>query len=155
MNTFDLDRFLSSDLPPRQAAVPVPDLAAWFPDGTEPVWTVRALTGEEIARSSESSARYKLVAASIQALTAAGHSDNSEAMARLIGYGPEVPDDLAKRLDYLTVASVTPAISRPVAVKLFAAYPVVAYQLTNKILELTGQGPELGKEMHSIPAPTC
>jgi hypothetical protein len=48
--TFDLERFRSLSLSPRQAQVRVNDLAAFFPFGVEPVWTIRALTGEEIAR---------------------------------------------------------------------------------------------------------
>ena len=48
--TFDLNRFRAADLSPRQVTVPVPDLAFFFPEGVKPVWTVRGLTGEEIAR---------------------------------------------------------------------------------------------------------
>jgi hypothetical protein len=75
-------------------------------------------------------------------------------MKTLIGYGTDTPDDLAKRFDHLTFGSVDPAIDRETAVKLFAAYPIVAYQLSNKILELTGLGPDLGKAPASTDAPT-
>lgn len=154
--SFDLERFRSAVLSPRQATLPVPDLAAWFADGETAEWTVRGLTGEEIARSNDNPSRAGTIAAAIQALAngAALKADQTEAMQTLLGYGADVPEDLAKRFDHLTYGSVAPAIDRPLAVRLFAAYPVVAYQLTNKILELTGMGPDLGKAPHSTAAPT-
>jgi len=145
--TFDLERFRGASLTPRQLAVPVPDLAAFFPEGEPAVWTVRGLTGEEIARCNESNARHATIAATVQALanSAAAKADTVEALQTLLGYGTDVPEDLAKRFDHLTFGSIEPAIDRATAVKLFASYPIVAYILTNKILELTGMGPDLGK----------
>lgn len=144
--TFDLAKFNASHLAPREARVPVPDLASFFGDA-EPVWIVRGLTGEQIARSNESSRRHALIVANIQALanTAASKNETVEALQSLVGYGSDVPDDLAKRFDHLVFGSVNPAIDRSTAVRLFASYPIVAYTLTNKILDLTGDGPDLGK----------
>jgi hypothetical protein len=152
--TFDLQRFSSADLAPRQATVPVPDLAHWF-DDPEPVWIVRGLSGEEIARANEASARHKIMLSAVEALASAGtaRAEQVEAIQRLIGYGPDVPEDLARRFDHLVAGSVEPTIDRAFAVKLFSVYPIVAYQLSNKILELTGMGPDLGKAPHSTPTP--
>lgn len=108
---------------------------------------VRGLTGEEIARANETDARYRAVAAAVEALasSAAAKSDQADALKTLIGCSDQVPQDLAKRFDHLVFGSVSPQIDRALAVKLFASYPIVAYTLTNKILELTGLGPDLGK----------
>ena len=154
--SFDIERFRGAALSPRESTIPVPDLAHFFAEGDPAEWTVRGLTGEEIARSSESQSRATSIAAAVQALanSAALKRDRTEAMETLIGYGADVPEDLAKRFDHLTYGSVSPAIDRPLAVRLFAVYPVVAYQLTNKILELTGLGPDVGKLPHSTVAPT-
>lgn len=148
---FDLQRFSGDcrSLIPRQARVPVPDLAHWFSDGAEPVWTVRGLTGAEIAKANDAASRTKLFAATVEALASAAHSDQADALKSLLGADGEPPEDLAKRFDHLTFGSVDPAISRESAVLLFSAFPVVAFQLTNKILELTGQGPDLGKLQRS------
>ena len=145
--TFDLERFRGASLAPRQATVPVPDLASFFADDADPVWIVKGLTGEEIARCNESNARHATIAAAVQALanSAAAKADTVEAMQALIGFGTDVPEDLAKRFDHLTYGSVDPVIDRALAVKLFASFPIVAYQLSNKILELTGLGPDVGK----------
>jgi len=145
--SFDLERFRGASLAPRQLTVPVPDLMPFFADGVEPVWVVRGLTGEEIARCKESSARHTTIAAAVQALanSAAAKAETVDALQTLIGFGTDVPDDLAQRFDQLTFGSVEPVIDRATAVKLFAGYPIVAYTLTNKILEMTGLGPDLGK----------
>lgn len=145
--SFNLEQFRGAALTPRQATVRVPDLAAFFADGAEPVWIVRGLTGEEIARSTDSSARHATITAAVQALanSAAAKAETVEAMQSLLGYGTDVPEDLAKRFDHLTYGSVSPVIDRALAVKLFASYPIVAYTLSNKILELTGLGPDVGK----------
>ena len=145
--TFDLERFRGTALTPRQITMPVPDLAPFFAEGADPVWIVRGLTGEEIARCNESNARHATIAAAVQALanSAAAKAETVEAMQALIGFGTDVPEDLAKRFDHLTYGSVSPAIDRAAAVKLFASFPIVAYTLSNKILELTGLGPDVGK----------
>ncbi len=145
--SFDLEKFRGAALAPRTKVIPVPDLAPWFGEGEPAEWTVRGLTGEEIARSNEGQTRMAAIAATVQALanSAALKDDRVEAMQTLIGYGADTPDDLVKRFDHLVYGSVSPTIDRPLAVKLFAAFPVVAYQLTNAILELTGMGPDVGK----------
>ena len=153
--TFDLNRFRGAVLTPRQASVPVPDLRHFFPEEENPVWIVRGLTGEELARANEASARYATVAAAVQALAnaASAQQEQTAALQTLIGYGSEVPADLAKRFDHLIFGSVEPKIDRETAVRLFAGYPIVAFTLTNRILELTGEGPDLGKAPPSTPIP--
>lgn len=153
--TFDLHRFRCAVLTPRQASVPVPDLRHFFPEGKNPVWIVRGLTGEELARANEASARYATVVAAVQALAnaASARQEQTEALQTLIGYGTEVPADLAKRFDHLVFGSVEPKIDRNDAVRLFTGYPIVGYTLTNRILELTGEGPDLGKAPPSTPIP--
>lgn len=153
--TFDLNRFRAASLAPRQASVPVPDLASFFDDGAEPVWVVRGMDGEEVARSNESTQRHALIANAVDALAAASASkgDQVDAIKTLIGYGTETPAELAKRFDVLVFGSIDPVIDREIAVRLFRAFPIVGYQLTNKILELTGMGADLGKAQHSTPTP--
>jgi hypothetical protein len=147
---FDLAGFRGAALAPRTATVAVAELAPWF--GEAPAqWIVRGLTGEEIARANEAASRATLVASAVEALAAgsAAKAEQVEAMRGILGYGTDTPADLVKRLDHLVAGSVEPAIDREIAVRLFNAYPVVAYQLTNKILELTGLGADPGKAPHS------
>ncbi len=150
---FDLERFRAAQLGPREGDVRVPDLAHWFADGVEPVWRVRGLTGEEIARSNEASQRHETIASAVEAFASASGGDKACALSELIGYSGSVPADLAKRFDHLVFGSVEPKIDREIAVRIFKAYPVIGFMLTNKILELTGLGPDLGKSPPSTQTP--
>ena len=148
---FDAQRFMTAPLAARTADVPVPDLRAWFGDDP-PVWVVRGLTGEEIARANEATDRSAKLRAAMEAMLSAGAA-RKEAFAALLGTGDDLPDDLIKRFDHLVAGSVQPPVDREMAIRLFALFPVVAYQLTNKILELTGLGADVGKAPGSGPIP--
>lgn len=143
----NLTRFRCATLAPRQAVVPVPDLAHFFDEGEPAEWMVRGLTGEEIARANEAAPRSRLVGAAIEALasTAAAKGDQVDALRSILGHGDNVPEDYAKAIDHLIFCSVNPVIDREIAVKVMTAYPVVAGTLSRKIWELTGLGPDLGK----------
>lgn len=155
---FDLDKFSGTDFHPREADVPVPDLAAFFKgkaktgeDGKEqpPVWRVRGLSGAELARVNEAQTRNRDRNAIAQGLLSGQDEKVTEAVRALVGDGDSVPDDMAKRLEMLVIGSVDPVITHPVAVKLSAAYPIEFYQLTTKITQLTGLGSEPGKPKRS------
>ncbi len=150
--SFDVQRFSQAPLSPRQAEVAVPDLAPWFGPDEKPVWTVRGLTGDDIARASEAADKAAKIRAAVESLLAAGEG-RREAFAAILGVGDDVPDDLIKRYEHIMAGSVEPKCDRELAIKLFATFPVVAYQLTNKILELTGLGADSGKAPGSGPTP--
>lgn len=149
---FDLQRFSQAALNPRTAEIAVPDLRAFFAPDDAPVWTVRGLTGDEIARANEATDRTAKLRAAMEAMLNAGAA-RKDAFAALLGTGDDVPDDLIKRYEHLIAGSVEPPCDRELAIKLFAAFPVVAFQLTNKILELTGLGADPGKAPGSGPIP--
>ena len=153
---FDLERFRSAALVPCQERVPVPDLKSWFGEGDDPIWIVRGLTGEEFMRAQEAANRYDLVLSAARALASAGSlaSDREEHLKRLIGFGSQVPAEMAKGLDALVFGSVDPVIDRDGAVRLYAAFPIVAWHLVQKILALTGMGAEPGKSSISTEPPT-
>ena len=152
----DLDKFLNAALAPRTAEVEVPELAgALFAEGEKPVWVVRGLTAAELARSNMAAERADGLRALVLAM--AGQGDKAAEMKRALGLNDdEVPPDVSRRIELLTAGSVTPALGlerRDVAVKLGEAFPTVFYKLTNKILELTGEGAELGKPKRSGKTP--
>jgi len=140
---FDDKAFMRAKFQPRTAEVPVPALQAFFPDGAPAVWTVRNLTGDELAKSMEATNRQKSIDTIIQAL--ATQSEQIDEIRASLGIGDDVATELIKRLEQLVIASVDPAIDKPLAVKLAENYPVEFYQLTNKIIELTGLGADLKK----------
>lgn len=157
----DLKALRGLDLHPREARVPVPEIGAVAAQlGLEPgpegwVWTVRGLTGEEVARVNELNSRPEVIQAAAEALAgrSGGKADTAEALRDLLGLGEATPLDLAQRFDRLVFGSVDVALERADAVWLFHHWPALGYRLTNKILELTGGGAELAKPPRSTPIP--
>lgn len=149
----DIQRFIADALRPREAAVDVPELAEWFPDGP-PRWIVRGLTAAEFVHTREGNgdALRTLVTA------LAGDGDKAAAIRAALGVsGDQVPADVSRRIEALAIASVSPALgenNRDVAVKLAETFPIVFMKVTNVIDGLTVQGAEPGKLKRSgeIPA---
>ena len=146
----DLQKFLNANMQAREAEIPVPALAEFF-GKSKPVWTVRGLTAAELARSREAGDRLDSVRSAVVALAGAG--DKAKAIKDALGLSDDdVPADISQRIEQLTYGSVSPVLgpeNRDVAVKLAESHPVTFYNLTNKILELTGAGAELGKPKRS------
>jgi len=147
----DLNKFINEAFIPRTAEIEVPELQAYFGDD-KPLWTVRGLTAAELARANMAADQGGDNArALIEAF--AGSGDKVTALRRAAGISDEeVPADVSRRIEMLTAGSVSPALgqqNRDGAVKLAETFPTVFYNLTNKILSLTGQGAEVGKRKRS------
>lgn len=153
--SFDIERFMrdASTLTAPTAKIPVPDLKHWFAEGEEPIWEIRGLTGEEWARANDVTGRMEIYRAVVEALASEVRASQTEALKTMMGVS-DVPQDLAKRFDHLMYGSVNPKITRESAVVIFKLYPYIGYLLTNKILELSGQGPDLGKLQFFTTEPT-
>lgn len=152
----DIQKFLNAALTPRQASVDVPELAAWFPKDAKPVWVVRGLTAAELGRANQAAERgMENVRAMVAAM--AGEGEKAAAIRRAMGLSEDdVPADVSRRIEMLAAGSVQPALgaeNRDVAVKLAETFPTVFYQLTNQIINLTGQGSEPGKQKRSGTTP--
>lgn len=141
---FDERAFLKAKAEPRTARVPVAALAGFFEEGEEAVFTVRGISGAELARVNEAVAKNKNLAAIVQAL--ASQTSDPEKLKELMGLSTtKQPDEIVKRLEMLTIGAVEPKVSMDVAIKIAKAIPIEFYALTDRILRLTGEGAELGK----------
>lgn len=138
--TFDSQKFLKTKYKDRTEDVPVPELKKFFPDGETPVWTVRGLTAEEIARANDAVSQNADVSAIITALAAKHSKEKAEAVKDMLGMSTAVPADIVKRISHLVSGSVSPECDQEMAVKLGENHSVVFFKLTNKILELSGKG---------------
>lgn len=153
----DIQKFLNAALAPRTEEVPVPELAAWFGEETSPTWTIRGLTAAEMGRAREAAeeGRTDNMRALVSAL--AGDGDKVSAIRKAFGLAEDdVPGDVSRRIEMLAAGTVSPdlgAEKREVAVKLSETFPTLFYNLTNKIIVLTGQGAELGKQKRSGATP--
>lgn len=153
MSGFDERAFLRAEAAPRTARVPVAVLAAFFPEGAEPVFVVRGLEGAELARVNEAVAKNSNRDAIIRALAAG--SPDPEKVKELLGLSTtRQPDEIVKRIEMLTLGAVEPAISTPAAIKIAKVCPAEFFDLTNHITRLTGEGAELGKPKPSGSEPT-
>ncbi|MDR5867302.1 hypothetical protein [Halomonas koreensis] len=155
---FDISKFTGATFTPREEDVQVPGLKAFFTGEPEkddkgnpkpPVWRVRGLKGAELAKANEAVEMNRNRSAIAEALASGKDQKITEALRELIGNGEKVPDDTAKRIEMLTLGSVSPECSGQLAVKLAEAFPIEFTQLTNKIMQLTGLGGEPGKPKRS------
>lgn len=152
----DIQKFLNAALRPREETIEVPELAQWFGEGQAAEWVVRGLTAAELGRANQAADRgLENVKAMVAAL--AGDGDKAGALRSAMGISDEdVPADVSRRIEMLAAGSVAPALgseNRDVAVRLAEAFPTVFFNLTNRILTLTGQGAEMGKPKRSGKSP--
>jgi len=148
----DVDRLAAGKFNLRRASVQVEALSGFFPDGEDPVWEVRQLTGVELARVRESPETSERIRAVVQALSG-GETPPSQAVLDAFGMSrEETPADFSRRIETLVSGSVKPALDaakRHVAVTIAENFPMTFYALTNKIMDLTGMGAEVGKPKRS------
>jgi hypothetical protein len=143
---FDKRAFLNAQMVARQAEIRVDGAAAFFTpteEGEEvsPVWVVRGLTGAELSKVYELPARQTRLANIATALATANADREKIAEIRAaLGLYDGLTLDVKKRLEMLTMGSVSPETPLPVARKIFDRFPVDFYNLTTKIMELTGLG---------------
>jgi hypothetical protein len=138
---FDLQKFQGASFKDRIEEVKVDDLKEFFEGKEHPIWKVRGLTGEELAFARDAEERARNVNALIEGLAAKSAKGKIKAIKDELGLTDDkAPDDYIRRLEMLRYGSVDPEVDKPTVVKLAANYPTTFYQLTNKILELTGLG---------------
>lgn len=144
----DLQKFLQAQFQAREAVIALPpDLHPFFGKS----WKVRGLSAQELARAREASERTDSLKSLVSAMAGAG--DKAQAIRESMGLSDdEVPADISRRIQMLTDGSVEPKLgaeNREVAVKVAEQFATTFYELTNKILELTGSGSEVGKPKRS------
>jgi hypothetical protein len=142
---FDRDNFLTQKFEPRTAEVEVKELAGWFDKDEKPVWQVRGLTGDEIAKANDVAAKRELSTAIVEGLSTMKAKEVKEAIIKLIGRADGVSEATAKRMEHLIIASIKPKCDEDLAVKINKTFPTVFLALTNQILILSGLGMLPGK----------
>ena len=150
---FAAEKFKRAAFAPRTETVSIPELAEFFGEGEAPEFVVRGLTASELHIAMEASIRLKSVDAMVKAL--ATQQDQIQAIRRALGTSTDTPGEIAKRLSMLVSGSVSPQIDDATAAKLAETFPVEFYDLTNRIINLTGQGASRVKpQPSSQPTPT-
>src|SRR6056297_1361709 len=135
---FDTKSFRKATFEDRTESVPVPDLKEWFAEGEEPVFVVRGLTAEELARCNEAVQQNKNISSVVEALHSSNQQEKVQAMREMLGVSESVPNELAKRLEQFALVTIDPDMDHEMAVRFAENYPVEFFSVTNKIMELTG-----------------
>ena len=146
---FDLKKFNKAKFEPRTEQVKVASLSAFFGDD-DPVFTVRGLTGEELAKVNAAQSKAKSLNALVEAL--AGQDQHEKVKAIRDGMGlseGDIPEDLARRIEMMVHGCVDPALDAQAAAKVFRVAPVDGYALSNAITALSGKGMILGEQRPS------
>lgn len=142
---FNFDAFESTSFNTRTETVPVPELKKWYDEGEKPVWVVQGLTAEQLAVVNEAVDQNKNQSAMLAAICSNVSKEKIDGIKEALGLSKDsVPNDIVRRIALLVVGSV-PECRQDIAVKLGATFPTIFYNLTNKILKLTGQGCSVGE----------
>jgi hypothetical protein len=149
--SFDANSFKRSALALRTIKVPVPELKDWFAEGSEPVFLVRGLSGEEFYSVREAAAKRRDLEAIAGQLLSGHGTAIADAVAEFYG---AVPDEFARRVEVLLHGCVEPACDREMAMRLFKHFPATAHIIAEQILRATGEGSVVGESKGSgeIPA---
>lgn len=142
---FDFDKFDAAQITFPTKKIPVPELKEFFPEGQEPVWIIKALTGHELAIVNESVEMVTRTKAVIDAISEGSNESIKRGIKTLINRDGEItPEDLARRHRMLEFGTVSECPEH-LCVKLAHAKPTIFYRLTNEIIRMTGDGASLGE----------
>lgn len=147
---FDLDKFDQVKIQDRVVEVPVPELKMFFDEEEEPLWVVRALGAIEVSIAREAREKSRNLEELIEKLTSESSSEKVEAVMQALNLNPTseeapAPLDYVWRIALLYQASVNPEIDEGQAVRLALMNSTAFYRITNKVLELIGEGQKLGE----------
>lgn len=140
---FDAKSFNREKFAERHQDVPVPALAAYYGEG-EAVWTVRCLTGPEMALVKAAPEKHGSLLAMADVL---GQSlkEKAEAIKHLFGLDEKLNPEYVMRIEAVTLGSVEP-VDRATVVRIGKLFPVVLADLSNAVFALSGLGHEATKK---------
>ncbi|KKN41614.1 hypothetical protein LCGC14_0721470 [marine sediment metagenome] len=147
---FDITKFDQAKIVDRTVEIPVPELAVFFAEDEKPIWKVRQLGALELAIANEAKNVNKNLQELIDKLLSSVPEDKVEALLESLGLTQRKPDtpapeDYVYRVACLYQGSVEPEIDQVQAVRLALMNGNVFYKLSNKIIQLSGQGAQLGE----------
>ena len=143
---FDIQKFLTCNLVSVEVEIPVPELSMFsVSPGVSPTWKVRGLTGHELFKVNEAVALNRDLSRLVDELASGATEAKINAFKETLGITDKSTDDFVRRLAMLTFGTVEPVIRLEGVVRLADAYPMTFLVLSNRVLELTGEGKRLGE----------
>ena len=148
---FDPEK-LNQELEQRAAEVVVNELKELYdsPPKEDLIFKVRGLSGNDMTLVSNARDTGKFVEMLSDALGAGNGKEGSRAIRGLLGlFDDDLHPQLKYRVEIVVRGSVEPKIDHALAAKLARDFYVVLFRISDKILELTGQGARLKKNSAS------
>ena len=142
---FDKNKFERAEFTPRTEELEIELMVSFFPEGEKPLFMVRGLTADEVARTNKAVDNGKMAETLIKALASGDNIQMVDSLKAQLGYGDEVDGEVARRIELIIYGTVSPKLPRELIVKISNTMPTVFYLLSNKITDLTGQGQVTGK----------
>ena len=136
----NLENFKQAKFERRTATVPVPALSAFFDDSQKAELTVQGLTGQEVARARERVQQNTAINELVEKIVSEKASSKIQGLQQALGLADDVPDDLVYRIAVAEFGISSIKFEQEDCVKLAAICPETFYQVTSKILSLTGMG---------------
>lgn len=145
---FDKKAFMKAKFEPRTEVLSIPALKEFFDAGEEPKFTVRGLDVYEFAAVKEAKLKSKNIDNLINIL--ASEPAQIEALKEAVGIvSNDVPGELASRIEALKLGLVDPEMDHQTIIIFAKRFPIDFWVVSQKVLELTGQGMELKKPLPS------
>ncbi|WP_235199974.1 hypothetical protein [Pseudomonas monteilii] len=142
---FDISAFNKAKMEHATATVDVPTLQPFFFGDAKAKWTVRGMTHTELCRMRETKQNDKLLNTAIAAV-AGNEEDKQKLIKEIVGDVDGVHESTRRSIEQLVMCSVEPKIDRQVAVRLSQFYPAEFQTLSDKIFELSQDGPVVAKK---------
>ena len=140
---------LSQELEAREEEVVCNELKTLYepPPEEDLVFRVRGLSGNDLVAVSSKRDTNAFVEMLSNALAEKNGKDGGAAIRGLLGiFSDELHPELKYRVELVVRGAVEPVIDYPLAAKLAKDFYVVLHRLSEKVLELTGQGARLKKK---------
>lgn len=147
---FNSEKFNATQFHARTRVVDVPELAEYFADGAPPVFTVRGLTGSELASARDA---VRLNMAASDAVSASSGADDKVKWAlnflmTLTG-GSESLNVTSEYALRLSMVSLGASLDQATVVRIGRNFPIVFGALAHAIDDLTGMGAATEGELNA------
>ena len=143
---FDAAKFERQEFHARIEEVELDVMAPFFEEGERPIFKIRSLTSDEVARTNDAIKTAQLAEGMLEALLTNNKGDIAKQLKSQLGYGDDVNVDVQRRIETIIHGTVEPKLPRELIVKMAANLPKAFFKLSNRITEITGLGNELGKQ---------
>jgi len=125
--------------------IPVPMLKAFFPEGEEPVWEIKSLTGMELAMVEESAERVKVLKGAMEAFAKGTVKGFKDGYDELLNQNAEAtPESYMRWISLVRYGSVPPCPEH-IAVKLAHSSGGMLRRLAHEIAIMSAMGANLGE----------